>query len=456
MSNDKQKENINKSAMFRAAIPLILSVIVLGSLYYAFFIREKDPEILRIATGLQGSTTQELMEAIGSQLQANNKNIKVIYVETKGTSQNIKFLDENKIDVAAIPSDIIARPSFSLVATLYPDTYHLIVREDAGINTIHDLPSKIIAVPPTSSGAYRSFWYLIGQYGLSPEAIKARSMSPNEAFTALRKNKIDAMFYLAPPANRQTRWIAEAVRVKLLPIDQANAMALRRHALNPAIIPKGIYAGRPPVPPTDIQTVSANRILITRRDVPDHLIRALTATMFENRRELTTNSILATFISQPDMSKGTILPVHPGAVSFYDRNQPSFFQQNAEPIGVIMSVIAVMLSGLLWVKRRWEERQKGRIDVYNLDLLDITEAARAANTPQELDTSRNNLFDMLTQVVRDLDDDKIDGEGFHFFAFTWEAACAVISEKERKFGIKNTLLNDAKENLTRLKDKPSS
>lgn len=452
MSDKHKKENINKSAMFRAAIPFIISIFVLGGLYYAFFIREKAPEILRIATGLQGSTTQELMQAIGSQLQTNNKDIKVVYVETKGTSQNIQFLDENKIDVAAIPSDIIARPSFSLIATLYPDTYHLVVREDAGINAIHDLPGKIIAVPPTTSGAYRSFWYLIGQYGLSPEAIKARSMGPNEAFTALRKNKIDAMFYLAPPANRQTRWIAEAVRIKLLAIDQANAMALRRHALNTAIIPKGIYAGRPPVPPTDIQTVSANRILITRRDVPENLIRALTATMFENRRELSTNSVLASFIAQPDLSKGTILPVHPGAISFYDRNQPSFFQQNAEPIGVIISVIAVMLSGLLWLKRRWEERQKGRIDVYNLDLLDITEAARAANTPTELDACRNNLFDMLTQVVRDLDDDKIDGEGFHFFAFTWEAACAVISEKERKFGISNTLLDEAKAKLSQLKE----
>ncbi len=452
MSDKQKKENINKSAMIRAAIPFILSILVLGGLYYAFFIREKTPQILRIATGLQGSITQELMQAIGSQLQANNKDIKVVYVETKGTSQNIQLLEKNKIDVAAIPSDIIARPSFSLVAILYPDTYHLIVREDASINTIHDLPGKIIAVPPTTSGAYRSFWYLIGQYGLSPEAIKARSMSHNEAFTALRKNKIDAMFYLAPPANRQTRWIAEAVRIKILPIDQANAMALRRNALNPAIIPKGIYAGRPPVPPVDIQTISANRILITRRDVADSFIRSLTATMFENRRELSTNSILASFITQPDMSKGTILPVHPGAISFYDRNQPSFFQENAEPIGVIISVIAVMLSGLLWVKRRWEERQKGRIDVYNLDLLDITEAARNATSPAQLETCRNSLFDMLTQVVRDLDDDKIDGEGFHFFAFTWEAACAVIGEKERKLGINNNLLNQAKANLAQLKE----
>ncbi len=453
MSDKQKKTNINKSAMLRAAAPFIISILVLGGLYYTYFVREKEPDILRIASGVQGSTTQELMEAIGSQLQKNNDNIKVVYVETKGTADNIALLDQKKIDVAAIPSDIIARPSFSLIARLYPDTYHLIARADASIDTIHDLPGKIIAVPLTTSGAYRSFWYLIGHYGLSPENIKTRPMSANAAFTAMREHRIDAMFYLAPPANRQTRWIAEALSIKILPIDQANAMSIRRIALNPAIIPKGIYAGRPALPPRDIQTLSANRILITRLDVDDDLIHALTAIMFENRRELTTNSKLASFISQPDMTKATILPIHPGAISFYDRNQPSYLQENAEPIGVIISIIAVMVSGLLWLKRRWEERQKGRIDVYNLDLLDITESARAAKSPTELDTCRNNLFNMFTQVVRDLDNDRIDGEGFHFFAFTWEAACSVIGEKERQFGIQNDLLANAKASLSQLKDK---
>jgi TRAP transporter TAXI family solute receptor len=449
--SEKNKDTVNRKALIGATIPLVVSVLLLAGLYYKFFVLDAQPRIVRIATDIQGSITQELMESIGSQMQQKNESIKIEYVTTEGTSENIRLLQSKKIDFAAIPSDAVSRPNFSLVAQLYADTFHIIVHADSNIKTLHDLPGKKIAVPPLSSSAYRSFWYLIGHYGLSPESIIAKPMTANKAFTALRKLEVDAIFYMQPPANRITRWIAEAVRIRILPIDQADAMALRRHSLEPTTIPKGIYAGDPPIPNQSIKSVATDRILITRNDVPDDLVRAITAVMFENRRELSLSSRIATFIRKPNMSSGTILPVHPGAIAFYDRDQPSFLQENAEPIGVLFSIFAVLVSGGLWVKRRWEERQKGRIDVYNLDLVSITEAARAAKNSKELTTSRADLFDMLTQVVRDLDEDKIDGEGFHFFAFTWEAAFSVISEKERELGIVSPVPPPAKSSLEKLK-----
>ena len=246
-------------------------------------------------------------------------------------------------------------------------------------------------------------------------------MSDFAAFQAIKSRHVDGIFYMRPPANHRTRWIADAARVRILPIDQAEAMALRRDSLTPVVIPKGVYGGKPPLPAKATPSVAANQNLITRSNFPPEVIRALTAVMFDNRRELITNSRLASFIQKPDINGKTILPMHPGALSFYDRDQPTFLQENAEPIGVIFSIIAVLVSGGLWLKRRWEEGQKGRIDVYNLELVNITETARACTTGKELAQQKEHLFDMLTNVVHDLVEDKIDGEGFHFFAFTWEA-----------------------------------
>lgn len=451
MEKSQTKDTVNKRALWLSLIPLFVTVCAIAGLYYAFVIKDAAPKVLRIATDIPGSAKNELIEAIGQQLEKNVEGLKVIFVATTGTEENIHLLEKGKVDVAAIPADALARPNFSLIAALYPDTYHFLVHADSKISSLHDIERKLIAVPPVTSAAYRSFWILVGQYGLSPELIRAHPMTPQEAFTAIRKNQIAAMFYTRPPANRRTRWIAEAVRVRLLDIDQAKAMAVRYGSLTAVTIPKGIYAGKPPLPARDIQSVATQSILITRSDLSFEIARALTAVMFDNRRELTVNSRLATFITKPDLEAASILPIHPGARAFYDRDQPSFWQTNAEPIGVVISIIAILISGFMWLKRRWEERQKGRIDVYNLELVNLTENARASNTIADLAVHKTALFDMLSNVVRDLDEDKIDGDGFHFFAFTWEAAFSVITEKERQMGVQSQIPPEMAAKLARKK-----
>ena len=40
------------------------------------------------------------------------------------------------------------------------------------------------------------------------------------------------------------------------------------------------------------------------------------------------------------------LPTHPGAQAFYDRDKPSFIQENAEPLALMVTVFAMLLSSL--------------------------------------------------------------------------------------------------------------
>ena len=51
-----------------------------------------------------------------------------------------------------------------MIANLYPDTYHLIARRDAGIKSVRDLVVKRVGLPAITSSEYRSFWYIIDQY----------------------------------------------------------------------------------------------------------------------------------------------------------------------------------------------------------------------------------------------------------------------------------------------------
>jgi TRAP-type uncharacterized transport system substrate-binding protein len=63
----------------------------------------------------------------------------------------------------------------SMIANLYPDTYHLIARRDSGIKSVRDLAGKQVGLPSLTSSEYRSFWYIIDQYTIQPERFTART-----------------------------------------------------------------------------------------------------------------------------------------------------------------------------------------------------------------------------------------------------------------------------------------
>lgn len=297
---------------------------------------------------------------------------------------------------------------------------------------MRDLVGKRVDLPPITSSEYRSFWYIIDQYTVLPERFTARPYDQDDAIIALRNREIDGMFVMRAPGNRRLIWLADAAQIDIIEIDQASAMQVKRPALKQVTLAKGVYSGTPAIPDRTITTVAADCILVTRTAVPDEVVRKVTATLFENQRELSLSSRLAGFVSQPSLSGATLLPVHPGATAFYNRDQPSFFQENAEPIGVTVSVAAILMSLLLWAKRRWEEGQKGRIDVYNLDLLRMTAEARSATSAAALARLKAELFEMLDRVVHDLDSDKIDGQGFQYFAFTGRVALDAIAAREQE------------------------
>ncbi len=425
------RDTVNRRGLLLALIPLLLSVLALAG--WLYINNDSNAErTWKVGAERRGSDNYELLQALAERVSGQSDGFRLAVLQTAGSSESLKLLEDGVIDFAAIPADAISRPDLAMVANLYPDTYHLIARRDAGISAVRDIVGKRVGLPPITSSEYRSFWYIIDQYTVQPERFTARPYDQDDAIIALRNREIDAMFVMRAPGNRRLKWLADAAQIDIIEIDQASAMQVKRPALKPVTLAKGVYSGTPAIPDRTITTVAADRILVTRTAVPDEVVRKVTATLFENQRELSLSSRLAGFVSQPAIGGATLLPVHPGAAAFYNRDQPSFFQENAEPIGVTVSVAAILMSLLLWAKRRWEEGQKGRIDVYNLDLLRMTADARTASSGAVLARLRTELFEMLDHVVHDLDKDKIDGQGFQYFAFTWRVALDAIAAREQE------------------------
>lgn len=402
---------------------------------------------LRLGADQVNSEPFEMASAIAHVVGRNHPEIKITPVSTGGSSQNMTLLANGDLELALVQADVISRENVSLLAALYPDLFQLLVRQDSKIYTLKDLEGSRIALPPVTSGQYRAFWFLANHYGLAPERISAFPMTTRNADDAIVNGRVDAVFRVRGPRNTSIRLLFGRTSLRFVPIDQGEALKLRRPAFRAAVLPKGSYRGDPPIPEQDLPTVAVDRMLVARDDVPEDVIRAITRVLFENRRELALRTPLAALIRQPEIKQGTMLPIHEGALGYFDREKPSFLEEKAELLAFVLSAIVVLTSLMIATARRVKESKKGRIEDYAAGLLELEKTAKEAQTIPELDVHKTRLTEILAEAVDDMRARRINAEGLQLFSFVWESVNYSINDHEEQLRLgPETATTPAQEN----------
>ncbi|MEE9310317.1 MAG: TAXI family TRAP transporter solute-binding subunit [Cocleimonas sp.] len=412
-----------ESFKFYIAFVLIFS-IGLGVLW--FYQNLNKTHLVRIAASKPGSDTYQLIKVAADVTEKLHENTRFELVPSLGSSQNLQLLKANQVQMAAVQADSKLIAEARLVAKLFPDIFQLIVRKDSGINKISDLRGKSLALPSTSSGQYKSFWFLMSHYQYGKGDFDYKSMSSSAAAFALEQGTVDAVFRVRPPGSSNIQKIVDKVDVRILEIDQADAMGLKLPAISSGVIPKGSYQGAPALPERDIKSASVQRLLIARDDLDPDIVRIFTRVLFEQRKELLEKSTLSSFVSAPDRNRGTGMPLHVGALQYYDRDEPNFLQEQAEPMAFVITILAVLLSGIMQLARR---RQKTLLQIYNAELGGILKKAEHMTDRDKLQTMADHLNDVFKKIATDRTKGKLTAEDFDFIAFTWQMARDEVNER---------------------------
>jgi len=294
-----------------------------------------------------------------------------------------------------------------------------------------------VALMPEGSGSYALFWPLSEHYGLTPQDMMIRPMPPVEAHAALKVGDVDALFRVITLGNPTVKELLLSDSVQLLPIDQIDALQLSLPYLDARVIPKGTYECRQPIPAEDLPVVAVNALLLAHQELPDEVVSDLTRTLYEHRNELVNLYPKAAMIRLDTSGEDLGLPLHKGARAFYTQDQPEFIVEYAEPIGLLVSVGVLAISGLWQFRMWWLGKQKNRADTYNLEILDLIDQIHQTKSVKELNQLRQKLFDILKRVVTDLDVDRITSQSFESFTFPWEIAINTIRHQE--FLLRNQL-----------------
>ena len=418
-----------------AAVLAAMIAVALGA--WLWIERDRAPVVLRVGTGPVGSDSYVLMREVAEVAARHRKAVRLDVRATRDPSQNIAMLNAGAIELAAIRADTPVVSTIRIVADLYPDYFQLIARADAPIFAVNDLSKIRIAIPAFGTDAFRSFWTVANHYNFAIDAIDWTATDFTHARTGLLDGTYDAIFTVRSlrDADLLRLFLDAGIKrtaLRYIPVDQAQAISLKSPFLEPGTIPRGAFTSLGTLPQREILTASVMRILVTRDDIPAEAIRALTEVLFEHRLDLTIRFSLASAIRQPDESHGLNVPLHDGAAQFYTRDEPSFLQENAEPLALVITVCAMLFSGLLALRSRLVAAQKNRADRYNYQLLDLNAQALAATSPDELAGLRIQLNDVLETVVVALDTDEVTDEGFQSFSLLWENVRDTIREREAK------------------------
>ncbi len=380
-----------------------------------------------------GSTTGEyyaFSEALATIVEQNYPQIRIEVVSTEGSAANMTMLRDNEAQLALVQSDTPVERPVRAIARLFPEMFHLLVRREANIQTVADLRDRRIALMPEGSGSYALFWPLVEHYGLAAGDMQIAPQTPEAAYESLLAGEADALFRVITLGNPSMKAVLQDAAIELLAIDQVEALQLSLPYLEAQTIPKGTYNGSRPLPAQDLSVVAVNALLVIRESLPDEVAHALADTLYTHRNELVSLYPRAALIRLPDSGNDLGLPLHPGAQAFYDRDQPEFIVEYAEPIGLLISV-TVLAASSLWQFRLWlKGRQKNRADVYNIELLDLIEQINQTADLGQIEDLRRQLFTMLKEVVSDLDNDLISADSFESFTFPWEIAMSSLRHQE--------------------------
>ena len=249
---------------------------------------------------------------------------------THGSVENINGVTRGYFDTALAQSDTIAAAfngtgiyakkdpvtSLRVIANLYPEDVHLVVRRGAGIKNIKDLKGKRVSIDLPGSGTRENAKEILKAYGLSVKDIDAIPANPDKSVSLMKADQLDAFFLVAGYPVTAVSELADVEKIDLLPINGeiAEKFISDHGYYSVSRIPSGTYRGLDTVP-----TLAVSTQWIVSENVDEDLVYEITRALWhqKNRHLLDRSHAKGLLIHIDTALKGVSIPLHPGAERYY-------------------------------------------------------------------------------------------------------------------------------------------
>ena len=223
------------------------------------------------------------------------------YHAYNGTS---KFKDKGKFD------------KLRAVFSVHAEPVTIVSRADAGIKNIYDFKGKRVNIGNPGSGTLGTYEVIEKAMGWKRGDLKlAAQMKSAETAQALCDGKIDAYFWLVGHPSALTQ---ESIASCATMLSNATGPAIDKLvADNPfyrkATIPAGMYNNK-----ADVNTFGVGATFVTSSDVADDVVYTVVKAVFDNIDQFKKLHPAFNHLKPAEMIKdGLSAPLHDGAMEFY-------------------------------------------------------------------------------------------------------------------------------------------
>ncbi|WP_175058945.1 TAXI family TRAP transporter solute-binding subunit [Thermococcus sp. 2319x1] len=202
------------------------------------------------------------------------------------------------------------------VAALYPETVQFIVRADSDIKTLQDLAGKKVAIGAPGSGTAVAAEQVLRAAGVW-DSIEKVNQQFSEASQSLKLGQVDAAVIVSGIPTPSVNQIAVQTPVRVLPIpdDILNKLKQQGYIFYVRqVVPKGTYNGVE----EDTPTLAVKAMLAVSADLSEDTVYKMTKILFENVDQLRAVHQKAQLISLETALDGMSIPLHPGAIKYYE------------------------------------------------------------------------------------------------------------------------------------------
>ncbi len=233
------------------------------------------PRSVQIAAGAAGGGYERIANAICTAFTAERV-CDATSLHTEGSLDNIDKLLNRQVDLALLQANMVGSSPITVVAPLYYEAVHLLVREGSGISSIADLSGKHVLIGVEKSGAYAVSKLLLKRVNLTHADVR---VSNGDWRQLSDLPDVDAAFVVVQTGNPLMQTLLAEGSFQLLPIADAMEFSLDQPTFHALPLTRSMYPGTD-LPASGVLTVATTAFLAARADAPDVLIEKVLDCLF--------------------------------------------------------------------------------------------------------------------------------------------------------------------------------
>jgi TRAP transporter TAXI family solute receptor len=394
------------------------------------------PTTLIVAVGPADGDDAHLMRSFAERLDRQGAPVRLVLRPTEDVTTAARALDAGDADLAVVRADVALPSAGQTIAILHRNAAVLMAPSGSAIEDAAGLNGKTVGIVPGTRANEDLLDAVLAQYDVPVHGVTRVGLAPDGVDEAVREKRVDAIFAVGAVTGKALAGAVAGLTEAgggppvFIGIDEAEAMAQRRIALESVTIVRGAFGGSPPRPDDSVTTVGTSYRLMASTAAPETEITELTRRLFETRAELTGVAAQAARIEAPDTDKGARLPVHPGAAAYLNNEEESFLDRYGDWFYILAMVFGFIASAAAAIAGRWRSRTQDQAHRLE-ELLGIMREARTASDVGSLDVLEQRADEVFATTLSVATSQQIDTGRLTAFSLALDQVRHAIADRRR-------------------------